>query len=156
MSSGKEGLITITVEDGDKNRVAALANGYIEELTKVNRALAVTEAAQRRLFFQRQLEQAKNRLADDEVELKKNLDANGVISVDADSRGIVETIAKLRAQASVKEIQLSSMSSFVTTNNQDYKAVQQELSSLRAEISRLENGTPVDKAEKRLLLVLRT
>jgi len=140
IASGKDGLITIEVEDTDRKRAAALANAYVQELMDLTQVLAVTEAAQRRLFFERQLELAKDNLASAEWALKKGLDTKGVISVDASSRAIVETVGRLRAQVSVKEIELNSMRAFVTTANPDFARVQQELNSLREELSRLENG----------------
>lgn len=138
----KDGIMSITVVDEDQKRVAAIANAYVDELTRLTRSLAVTDAAQRRLFFERQLELAKNNLAAAEVKLSGTLETTGVISVDSNSRAIIETIARLRAQISAKEIQLNAMSAFVTSNNQDYKRTQEELSSARAELSRLENGKP--------------
>lgn len=140
IAAGKDGLITIEVEDRNQKLVAKLANAYVDELTALTRVVAVTEASQRRVFYERQLEIAKNNLAKAEMSLKGAMDAHGVISVDVESKGIVETIARLRAQASAKEIQLNSMRAFVTSNNPDYKRVEEELSSLRAELSRLENG----------------
>jgi len=137
---GKDGLITVTVDDEDRERSASLANAYVDELTKLSRVFAVTEAAQRRLFFERQLEQAKDKLAGAEVELKKGLETKGVVSVDADSRALVETVARMRAQATAKEIKLNSMRAFVTENNQEYRQTQQELNSLRAELNRAEGG----------------
>lgn len=140
VSSAKDGLITITVEDKNQKLVAKIANSYAEELLKLTKTLAVTEAAKRRLFFEQQLTLSKNNLATAEMSLKSALDVRGVISVDSDSRAIVETVSRLRAQVSAKEIQLNSMDAFVTKNNQDYKRVQEELASLRAELSKLENG----------------
>lgn len=142
VNSGKDGLITIDVEDRDKKLVAPLANAYVDELLKLTSVLAVTEAAQRRMFFGRQLEMSKENLAAAEMALKGALDTHGVISVDSDSRAIVETVGRVRAQISAKEIQLNSMQAFVTTSNPDYKRVQQELNSLREELSKLENGRP--------------
>jgi len=142
IAAGKDGLITIEVEDEDRKRAAQLANGYVTELVKLTKVLAVTEASQRRLFFERQLELAKDNLASAEMKFKESLTTRGVISVDAESRAVVETIGRLRAQVSAKEIQLSSMQAFVTTNNPEYKRTQEELSSLRAELLRLENGRP--------------
>lgn len=142
IAAGKDGLISIEVEGEDKKLVAQLANAYVSELVSLTKVLAVTEASQRRVFFEQQLEQSKNNLAKAEMALKDALDTHGVISVDADSRAIVETIGRLRAQISAKDIQLSAMKAFVTTNNPEYKRVQEELSSLRAELSKLENGRP--------------
>jgi tyrosine-protein kinase Etk/Wzc len=148
VTSGKDGLITIDVEDKDPKRAAELANGYVDELTKLTKVLAVTEASRRRLFFEKQLELAKNNLASAEGTLRKSLNSGGVISVDSDSRAIVETIGRLRAQISAKEIELGSMKAFVTSQNHAYQRVEEELGSLRNELSRLENGTPDNSAAK--------
>lgn len=138
--AGKDGLITIEVEDRDQKLVANLANAYAEELLKLTGVLAVTEAGQRRLFYERQLELAKNNLASAEMKLKGGLDTHGVISVDVESRAVLATVARLRAEASAKEIEISSMRSFVTSENPDFKRATEELKSLRSELSKLENG----------------
>ncbi|MBQ5963380.1 GNVR domain-containing protein [Massilia sp. ZL223] len=140
ISSNKEGMITIVVEDLDPRRSAQLASAYVEELEKLTKRLAVTSAAQRRLFYERQLERAKNKLGDIEAQLKTTIETRGVISVDAESRAVAEVIGRLRAQVSAKEIQLGSLQAFVTPSNVQYKRAQEELESLRAELSRLENG----------------
>ena len=147
IGTGKEGLIMIEVEDEDKKLVAQLTNGYITELVALTKVLAVTEASQRRVFFERQLEQSKDNLAKAEMSLKNALDTRGVINVDADSRAVVETVSRLRAQISAKDIQINAMTAFVTTNNPEYKRAQEELNSLRAELSKLENGRPSTVAE---------
>jgi uncharacterized protein involved in exopolysaccharide biosynthesis len=140
ISSGKEGLITIAVEDHEAARAAQLANGYVESLTRLTRVLALTEAAQRRLFFEKQLETTKNNLAAAELAMKRGMDTKGVISVDADSRSMLETTARLRARISAKEVELRAMQPFVTENNNEFKRGQAELASLRRELSTLENG----------------
>ena len=140
-TAGKDGLISIDVEDKDPKRAAQIANAYTDELFKLTKVIAVTEAAQRRLFFERQLEMTKDNLAQSEATLREAMSTRGVISVDSESRAIVETVARLRAQIAAKDIQLGAMQAFVTTNNQEYKRTQQEVISMRAELSKLENGT---------------
>lgn len=140
VSSGKDGLIVVAVDDHDKRLVAPLANAYVAELVKLTKTLAVTEASQRRMFYEQQLEQAKNNLANVELSLNRALDTHGVVSVDANSRTIIETVARLRAEISAKEIQINAMRAFVTTENPGYKRAKEELDSFRAELSRLENG----------------
>src|SRR5258708_6981759 len=60
--AGRDGIIVIEVDDKDPQRAAELANAYVDELMKLTRVLAVTEASQRRLFFESQLLQAKDNL----------------------------------------------------------------------------------------------
>lgn len=147
VSSGKDGLISISVDSTDKKLAAALANSYVATLIKLTGVLAVTEASQRRLFYERQLEESKDKLALAEVTLKKSLNTSGVISVDSDSRAIVETVARIRAQVSAKEIELGAMRAFLTPGNPEYRRTQEELGSLRSELSRLENGRPDSPAQ---------
>lgn len=140
ITSGKDGLISIEVDSKDPKLAATLANAYVAELLSLTRTLAVTEASQRRLFFQGQLEQAKNNLAKAEMALKGAIDVGGVVSVDSESRTVVETVAKLRAQVSAREVELNAMRSFVTPDHPQFKRVTEELSSLRGELAKLENG----------------
>lgn len=136
--AGRDGIITIEVEDTDPKRAAEMANAYVEELDKLTQSLAVTEAAQRRLFFEKQLKQAKDNLAEAEVELKKTQEQTGLIKLDEQGRAIIEAVANLRAQVAAKEVQLTAMRSFATERNPDYIRVQQELAGLRAQLLRLE------------------
>src|SRR5713101_7231656 len=61
--TGKDGVISISVDDRDPRRAADLANGYVDELEKLTKTLAVTEAGQRRIFFEREMKQANDDLA---------------------------------------------------------------------------------------------
>jgi tyrosine-protein kinase Etk/Wzc len=67
-----------------------------------------------------------------------------MISVDAQSKVILETVARLRAGISAKEIQLKSMQAFVTPNNAEYKRINEEILSMRDALAKLENGAPAD------------
>ena len=58
--NGKDGLIHISVEDHDPRRAAELANGYVDQFRDLSQNLAITEAGQRRLFFEQQLEAGEN------------------------------------------------------------------------------------------------
>jgi tyrosine-protein kinase Etk/Wzc len=140
IAAEKEGFILIEVDDADAARAAALGNAYVAALAGLNQMLAVTEASQRRVFFERQLGKSRDQLAAAEIAMKQALDTGGVISVDGESRAALETVGRIRAQISAKEIELASLAAFVTTSNPDYLRVQAELGSLRRELSHLENG----------------
>lgn len=140
--TGKDSLIVIEVEDADPKLAAAIANSYTAELLALTKVVAITEASQRRLFFERQLQTSKRNLEEAESSLRDTLGSHGVINVDSESRAIVETVARLRAQIAAKEIQFKSMQKFVTPNNQEYIRLQSELSSAKSELASLENGKP--------------
>jgi uncharacterized protein involved in exopolysaccharide biosynthesis len=141
VTSGKEGFITVSVDDTDPKRAAAIANGYIEELQNLTQVLAVTEASQRRLFYQKQLLQAKQELSDAEIGLKQIQEQTGLIKLDAQAAATVAATANLKAQVAMKEVQLGAMRTFATVNNPEYIRIQQELGGLRAQLSKVETGS---------------
>jgi tyrosine-protein kinase Etk/Wzc len=139
--AGKNGLIFIGVEDRDPKLSALMANAYVEELDKLLGSLAVTEASYRRKFFENALKKSLDAMAVAETKLKAALDAKGLASVEFEGRAIVETVARLRAYITAKEIQLASMKAFVTPDHAEYKRVAEELASMRGKLFKLENGT---------------
>ena len=96
--ASKEGIISISVTDRDPKRAAAIANAYTDELYQLNQTLAVTEAAQRRLFFQEQLDAEKGKLSDAEVALKQDQEKSGLIQLDSQARAVIEKNAWLEAE----------------------------------------------------------
>jgi uncharacterized protein involved in exopolysaccharide biosynthesis len=140
VSAGKDGLITIEVDDKDAKRAASLANAYVEELDRLMQSLALTEASQRRLFLEKQLTNAREQLITSEVSLRRAIDSKGIVGVDAQSRALVGTAEQLRAQIAVKEIQLDAMRSFATQSNPDAVRLRQEIASMKGELAHLEGG----------------
>lgn len=147
-SSGKDGIISISVDDQEPKRAAAIANTYIDELDKLTQNLAVTEASQRRLFFERQLMRAKDDLANAEIALKTTQQKSGLIQPDEQGKSILGAVSKLRGKITDMEVQLGTMRSFATEDNPEYVRKKTELAGLRAQLSTLEkaqglNGTDV-------------
>jgi len=71
ITSGKDGVITVEVDDKDPQIAANMANAFIEELDKLMQTYSLTDASQQRTFFEQQLRQAKNKLTDAELVLDK-------------------------------------------------------------------------------------
>lgn len=137
-TTGKDGLISVEVDDEDAKRAAAMANAYHEELGKLTRTLAVTEASQRRQFFEKQLVQAREELVNAEFNLQKTQEKTGVIQLEGQAKAIIEGVAQLRAQIAAKEVQLGAMRTFATSENPDYLRALQELSGLRTQLKNRE------------------
>jgi uncharacterized protein involved in exopolysaccharide biosynthesis len=140
IKSGKEGVISIAVEDRDPQRAADLANGYVEELEKLTKTLNVTEAAKRRLFFEREVKMQNEELADAEVALKQTQEKTGLILLDSQSKAMIESVTSLRASIAAQEVKVQAMRSFATTENPDLVLAEQELATMRAQLDRLERG----------------
>jgi len=143
---GKEGFVTISVEDKGRSRAPQIANAYVDELRQLTQDLAVTEAGQRRLFFERQLELAKNNLAGAEQALKETEQKTGLIQLDGQAKAIIDSVVKLRALIAAKEVELQGMRLFSTEQNPDVKLGEEQLSGLRTQLALLErqSGGPGD------------
>lgn len=140
ISVGKDGLITIEVDDHDPKRAAAMANAYVEELAKLNGSLALTEAQQRRLFFEKELAKAKQNLVRAEVALGDAAISENVLKFNPEALG--EGLATLKAQVVAKEVQLASMRGYLTANSPDFRQAQQELAALRTQLAKADQSRP--------------
>lgn len=135
--SGKDGLIHISVEDLDPRRAADLANGYVDQYSDLSRHLAITEASQRRLFFEQELEQAKDNLANAEEALKETEQKTGLIQLDIQARALIDSAAALRAQITVREVQIEGMRTYASGENAQLVQAQRELDSMHAQLAKL-------------------
>jgi tyrosine-protein kinase Etk/Wzc len=139
--AGKEGMITISVDDHDAHRAAAMANAYVDALYRLNNRLAVGGASQRRLFFEQQLAQEKDKLADAEVALKQTEESTGVIAPSGQTETIIREVAQLQAEITSREVELDALRTSSTEQNPDVVRLSTELSGLRGQLRDLESGT---------------
>src|SRR6266481_3131311 len=130
-------LTSRTVEDGNPKRAAELANAYVEEFRKLSASLAITEAARRRLFFDQQVQQAREALTQAEEAMTKTQQSTGVLQIDSQARSLIESAAILRAQVVAKQVQIEGMRSFATDENPGLILAKQELAALRSQLYRL-------------------
>lgn len=136
---GKDTLIAVRVEDHDPQRATDLANAYMDALREQNGLLALTDASQRRLFFQEQLEREKNALADAEVDLKKTQEQTGLIAPSGQAQVEIEAIAQLRAQITSRQVELSSIRQGATDQNPEVVRLQTQISDLELQLQKLQN-----------------
>lgn len=146
ISSGKDGLITVEVDDKDPVFAAQLANGYVEELANIQARLTLTEAQQRRAFFEKQLIQTKSSLATAERALR----ASGVnrSALKSSPQAAISAVAELQAQIAAQEIKLAAMRGYLTESAPDFKQALTELSALRAQFSKVEKSASAPDADE--------
>ena len=147
ITAGKDGFITIEYSDKDPKLAAALANASVNELDRLTQTLAVTEAAKRRLFYEKQLKGVREGLDLAESAMKEMQEKTGVIQLEGQSKAILGAEAELRAQIAAKEVELSAMRSFATEQNPDFRRVEQILSSLHSQLTKLEHDNHANNVE---------
>jgi tyrosine-protein kinase Etk/Wzc len=146
-SRPKDGLIEISIVDRDPKRAAEMTNAYVEEYRKFSGSLAISEASQRRLFFEQQLVQAKDNLAGAEEALKQTQQNTGMLQMDSQARALIESAASLRAQIAAKEVEIHAMRSYASENNPELLLAEQVLAGWQAQLSRItgnQTGTDDD------------
>jgi uncharacterized protein involved in exopolysaccharide biosynthesis len=137
----KNGFIEISVTDTDKKRVAEMANAYTDQLRILTQTFAVTEASQRRLFYEEQLKQAKEALVAAELAFQQVQQQKGLVQLDAQARAMIEGITALRAQVSAKQVEVQALRSYSTEQNPKVQLAERELTALQAEENRLEQSS---------------
>jgi len=134
----KDGLIRLSVTDRDPRRAAELANGWVEEYRRFTATLAVTEASQRRLFFERQLSGAREALERAEEEMKQTEQRTGVMELDGQAHAMIASAAVLHAQVVAKQVEIQAMRQFAADQNPDLERAEQELSSLEGHLASMD------------------
>ena len=143
IASGKDGLISVEVDDKDPKFAADLANAHVDELRNLLARLAVTEAQQRRLFFENQLQITKEKFTKADLALKSSGINSSVLK--SSPASAVEVVARLKASISVQEVKLGSMRNYLTENSPDFKQALSELASLKSQLSKAEKEEPASQ-----------
>jgi uncharacterized protein involved in exopolysaccharide biosynthesis len=138
VTAERDGLIAVSFVDTDKKRSADVANAYTEELRNLMKHLALTEASQRRIFYEEQLKDAKESLLAAELTFQQVQQKKGLVQLDSQAKAMIESIAALRAQIAAKDVQVQSLRSYTTEHNPDLELAERQLSSLRDEAAKLE------------------
>ena len=136
----KSTLISVEADDTDAAFAAQLANAYAEELRALMGRIAVTEAQQRRAFFEQQMTKAKDELARAELAVRQAQDKGGLVSVDAQTQTLIGAAAQIRGQIVAREVQLQALRPYAGPDNPELRRLLSELSSLQAQLAKMEGG----------------
>lgn len=142
----KSGLITVEVDDEDPKFAADLANAYSTEITKLLGRLAVSEAQQRRVFFDQRLKETKDSLVKAEQALRAVQEKSGMVVLDQQAEAIIKAVAELKAKIVEREVKLRVLRTTATAQNPDVQLLSSELAALRSELSRMEAAVPPSAA----------
>ena len=130
----KDGLIVIEVEDKDPKMAADITNAYVDELRKLLNRVALTEAQQRRVFFEKQVQETKANVVLAEQALKSSGVSGSALKTSTSAA--LEGVARLKAQISVQEVKLATMRGYLADSAPDFKQAQTELAALRSQFER--------------------
>lgn len=139
----KDGLITLEADAHSPKLAADIANGYVSELSRLTQELALTEAQQRRAFFEGELSRTKKKLAEAQA-LLANSGVNGGL-LNMEPKLAAEAYAALKAEVTAASIRAQGLRRQFAENAPEVARAVAQLSSLQAELSKLERASSQDR-----------
>lgn len=133
LADKKSGMLFVDAQDKDPAFAAQLANAQVKELNVILSRLAVTEAQQRRAYYEQQIIKTQTKIPQLELEYKEAQKSSGL-----EVASLLSEAGTLPGQIAAKELQLQVLSRFATAQNPDLKQIAVEISALRAQMARYE------------------
>ena len=133
LADKKSGMLFVDAQDKDPEFAAQLANAQVKELNVILSRLAVTEAQQRRAYYEQQIINTQTKIPQLELEYKEAQKSSGLEVV-----SLLSEAGTLPGQIAAKELQLQVLSRFATAQNPELKRLALEISALRTQLARYE------------------
>ena len=163
ITAGKDGFITIEYTHSDPVIAAEIANTFVNELDKLNSTVAISEAARRRLFYEKQIKETSVNLSQAEAAMKQTQRKTGwyefggfdVAMAGGGAGGggaslmsggmrvnasVLMKVEEIRAQITLKELDLASKRAYMTEQNPEYVRSLATLAALKANLTKLEGS----------------
>ncbi len=137
MSIGKkDGIVSVEVDDHSAKRAADLANQFLEELRQMTSTLSVTEAQQRRAFFEQLLGQTRDKLTQAQQQLQSS--GFNAAALKAEPKAAAETYARIKSEVVGAEVRLQTLRGSYAAATPEVRNQQAQLSALRDQLARTE------------------
>jgi uncharacterized protein involved in exopolysaccharide biosynthesis len=145
MPGKKDGLITVEVDGSSPQLAADLANAHVEELRRLTGELALTEAQQRRAFFEAELKKTRERLAHAQQALQQSGFNPGALKTEP--KAAAEAYARVKAEATAAEVKLQTLRRSMAESSAEVQQQQALLGALRTQLSKLESADRPDASD---------
>lgn len=132
----KDNMLAVEVDDDDPKRAAEMANAYVQELKALTNGLAMTEAQQRRAFFEQQLAQSRDKLSRAQIALQKSGINPGLMK--SEPKAAAEAYSRLKADIAGTEIRLISMKGRLADGAPEIRQIESTLAAQKSQLAKLE------------------
>lgn len=133
----KDGLITVEADATDPALAADIANQYVAELRRLSSELALTEAQQRRVFFEAELKRTRGKLAEAQQALQSGGFNAGALK--AEPKAAADNYARLKAELTAAEVKLQTLRRTLTDTAPEIQQQSTLVGALRAQLAKLED-----------------
>ena len=136
-----ESLVQITIRDGNAQDAARIANGYLDSLADLNKAMAVQQGLQTAEVFSSQLNHERQELATAEQTLAQTQKQTGLVSPEAQTTIGLNAIAAIRSEITNREVELTALLQSETEQNPQVQTLRSQIGRLKAQEHEMEQGT---------------
>lgn len=141
----KDGLITVEADGSSPQLAADLANAHVDELRRLTGELTLTEAQQRRAFFESELNKTREQLARAQQDLQQSGFNPGALKTEP--KAAVEAYARVKAEATAAEVKLQTLRRALVETAPEVQQQQTLLGALRAQLGKLEAADQRDASD---------
>lgn len=136
----REGVISVVVEDTDPRMAAVVANFHLEHLEELLGRIGTGEASRQRVFIAAQLARAKGELEQLENRMRRFQERNRAIVLQEQTRGAIESAARLKGEIMAAEVQLQVMRNFATESNPDVVSMRRRVDEMKRQLAQMQYG----------------
>lgn len=142
----KSGIITISVEDTNRQRARDLTQAYLDELNALVMRTNTSSAHQERVFIERRLNSVQDDLERAQLELSEFSSKHATVDIKEQTRAMVEAAAKLQGQLIVGQSEVDSLKQIYGDGNVRVRAAQVRVTDLRRELLKMTgNSEPLTR-----------
>ena len=134
---GKEGIISITLEDKDPKHAALIANEFVSELGRTFIRLNFSKIGTERLFLEKRLDLVKIDLRKAEEELKAFSKQHKIVQVESQTKATIENIAKVKSELASTEVKLAALRTEQTDESPAVKSLAAQLRMQKSKLTQL-------------------
>jgi uncharacterized protein involved in exopolysaccharide biosynthesis len=138
----KSGIITIWVTDHDRQRAAAMAQAYVDELDRVVTDASTSAAHRERVFLEVRLKAVKEELDEASQDFSEFASKNAAIDIKEQGKAMVGAAATLQGELIAAESQLKGLETIYSSSNVRVRSTEARVDELRRQLNDLGGKTP--------------
>ena len=125
-----------------------MANFYVDELNRLVTEMGSGDSSRQRAFIGEQLTLAKKHLEEAEDGLRRFQEKNRAIVLQEQTRGALETAARLKGEVIAAEVQLQVSRSFATENNPEVVSLRRRIDEMKRQLAQMQYGDGPAEGER--------
>ncbi len=138
----KSGMITISVEDRDPHRAAALTSAYVDELNHSLAEVNTSSAHRERVFIEERLKVVKAALDDASKQLSDFSTKNVTLDPKEQGKAMVGAAVTLQGELIASETQLRGLEPIYSDSNIRIQSLRARIAELRHQLAELRGSDP--------------